>query len=345
MSDGENVTTPDYGPYDGSPCSITDLKDFNRVFLPTIYSLVFVLGIIGNGLVVAVLVKHRNRTNFTDICLFNLAVSDLVFILTLPFYFHYSVVGQWLLGDFMCRFASGCHSTGFFGSVFFMVAMTLDRYVVIMHAHKVAHYRTLRAGVAVSACVWTLSACVSLPSVLFTRVTNDSYGVHCYFEPENDAWKLYNIYSTNTLGLAIPLLVMIVCYSRIIPILLNMRSAKKHRAVKLIISIVIAFFLFWAPYNISLLLEHLMAPISDCATDARLFMSITVTETIAYTHCCLNPIIYAFVGQKFMRRALQLLRNWVPGVLLCSARVSSDSFSRKSSTMSRSSNTTSNFIM
>lgn len=286
---------------------------------------------------VAVLVKHRNQINLTDICLFNLAVSDLVFILTLPFYSHYSVVGKWPFGDLMCHLASGCHSTGFFGSIFFMVVMTLDRYVVIMHAHKVAHYRTLRAGVALSACVWTLSVCVSLPAVLFTRVTNDSHGVGCRFEPDNDVWRLYNIVSMNALGLAIPLLVMIVCYSRIIPILLNMRSAKKHRAVKLIISIVIAFFLFWSPYNISLLLKFLKAE-DDCDANARLLLSITVTETIAYCHCCLNPIIYAFVGQKFMRRVLQ----WVPGVLLCSTRESSDSSSRKSS---RSSDATSKFIM
>ncbi|XP_054477079.1 C-C chemokine receptor type 1-like isoform X2 [Anoplopoma fimbria] len=300
----------------------------------------------GNGLVVCVLVKHRNQTNLTDICLFNLAVSDLVFVVTLPFYAHYSMVGHWPFGDFMCRFASGSHNTGFFSSIFFMVVMTLDRYLVIMHTKKVAKYRTLRAGFALTAFVWTLSLCVSLPAILFTKVTNESNGLSCNYEPENKAWRLYNIFTMNVLGLVIPLLVMIVCYSRMIPILMNMMSTKKHHVVRLIISIVVAFFLFWAPYNISLFLEFLKSPAisGDCDSEANLKLSITVTETIAYTHCCLNPIIYAFVGQKFMGRVLRMLRKWVPGILLPSAREFSDSSHRKSSFMSRTS-VTSNLIM
>ncbi|XP_029307769.1 C-C chemokine receptor type 5-like isoform X2 [Cottoperca gobio] len=356
MSDeGENATLQDYylSYYDGSfneftPCDNIDLKNFGKVFLPTLYSLVFILGFIGNGLVVCVLVKHRNQTNLTDICLFNLALSDLLFVLTLPFYSHYSVVGQWTFGDFMCHFASGFHNTGFFSSIFFMVVMTLDRYVVIMHAHKVARYRTLRLGVALTVFVWMLSLCVSLPAIIFTKVTNESHGLACRFFSENDAWRLYNNFAMHVLGLVIPLLVMIVCYSRIIPLLVKMRTEKKHRVVKLIILIVISFFLFWAPYNITLFLGFLKSKgflSSNCSVEANLRLSTTVTETLAYTHCCLNPIIYAFVGQKFMKRALPLLKKCVPGILLPSTRDLSDSTYRKSSVMSRSSDVTSNFIM
>ena len=121
--------------------------------------------------------------------------------------------------------------------------------------------------------------------------------------------------------------------------LVNMRSAKKQRVVKLTLSIVITFFLFWAPYNLSLFLWFLKAKgllPNECSVETRLMLSITVTETVAYTHCCLNPIIYAFAGQKFMKRALPLLRKCVPGVLLPSNRDSSESSYRKGS-VSRSS--------
>uniref|UniRef100_A0A8C9YGU3 G-protein coupled receptors family 1 profile domain-containing protein n=1 Tax=Sander lucioperca TaxID=283035 RepID=A0A8C9YGU3_SANLU len=288
---------------DFAPCSNANLKDFGMVFLPTLYSMVFILGFLGNGLVVCVLVKHRNQTNLTDICLFNLALSDLLFVLTLPFYSHYSMVGQWTFGDFMCRFTSGSHNTGFFSSIFFMIVMTLDRYVVIMHTQKVARYRTVRLGIAMTVFVWMLSLCVSLPVIIFTKVTNDSQQQACSYVP-NDAWKSYHTLTINVLGLMIPLLVMIVCYSRIIPILVNMRSAKKHRVLP-----------------------------NNCNMESNLGLSVTVTETFAYTHCCLNPIIYAFVGQKFMKRALQLLRKWMPGILLPSNRDLSDSSYRKSSNM------------
>lgn len=294
---------------------------------------------------VCVLLKHRNQTNLTDICLFNLAVSDLLFILTLPLYAHFSVVGEWTFGDFMCHFTTVFHNTGFFSSIFFMVVMTLDRYVVILHAHTVARYRTLRTGITLAAVVWMLSLSVSVPAIIFTKVTNQSYGLSCHYVPENYAWKLYNLFATNILGLVIPLLVMVACYSRIIPTLLKMRSAKRHRVVKLIISIVVAFFLFWAPYNICLFVSFLKFKGNlQCDLDVSLKLAIAVTETFAYSHCCLNPIIYAFVGQKFMKRALQLLKNWVPGLHLPSTGDLSDSSFRKSSVMSRSSDVTSTVI-
>ncbi|XP_063342926.1 C-C chemokine receptor type 2-like, partial [Pelmatolapia mariae] len=284
----------------------------SQVFLATLYSLIFILGFIGNGLVVCVLVKHRLQCNLTDICLFNLALSDLLFIFTLPFYSHYARVGQWTFGDFMCRLLSGSHHTGFFSSIFFMVVMTLDHYMIIVHAHRVARYRTKRAAIILTVLVWMLSMFVSLPDFIFTQeIQEKSQKIRCNYPQESKVWEHYNLFTTNVLGLLIPLLVMVGCYFRIIPTLVSIRTAKKHRIVKLIICIVVAFFLLWAPYNISRFLKFLQEkgkiPRSD-SWDKNLRLSVVVTEALAYTHCCLNPIIYAFVREKFVKRALQQLK-------------------------------------
>ncbi|XP_031598564.2 C-C chemokine receptor type 2-like isoform X2 [Oreochromis aureus] len=345
----EQTTAYNYDEYengfgDYSPTNFSDVQGFSQVFLTTLYSLVFTLGFIGNGLVVYVVVKHRNQSNLTDICLFNLALSDLLFVFTLPFYSHYARVGQWTFGDFMCHLLSGSHQTGFFSSIFFMVVMTLDRYVIIVHAHRVARYRTMRAAIILTVLVWMLSLFVSLPDFIFTQeIKKDSQKNRCSYPEDSKVWERYNLFTTNVLGLVIPLLVMVGCYSRIIPTLVNMRTAKKHRIVKLIICIVVAFFLLWAPYNISRFLKFLQEKekIPGIDTwDKNIRLSVVVTEAFAYTHCCLNPIIYAFVGQKFTRRALKLLKNFVPGI-----RNLSDSSFRRSSVISKSSEVTSTYIM
>lgn len=372
------VTSADYsGYYDYDinsthfVCEQDDMRTFSKGFLVTIYTLVFILGFLGkcinkapktlllqtilpgtnmlisfflkgNGLVVCVLVKHRNQTNMTDMCLFNLAFSDLLFLLTLPFYIHYTLIGKWTFGDFMCRFLSCSHHTGFFSSIFFMVIMTLDRYVVIMYAHKVARYRTTKACFSLIVLIWIVSFCVSLPTFIFTKLENDGETVGCFYRPESEIWVYYDLFATNILGLLIPMLVMVACYSRIIPTLVKMRTAKRHRIVKLIISIVIVFFLFWAPYHISRFLKFLYSTdlmASGCSVEMNLKVSTIVSEAIAYTHCCLNPIIYAFVGQKFMRRAMHLLKKWAPGPVSFK-----ESSFRRSSVMSRSS-VTSTVIM
>ncbi|KAM9309898.1 C-C chemokine receptor type 2-like isoform 2-T2 [Pholidichthys leucotaenia] len=302
-----------------SPCVYYDLKNFEQVFLPSLYSLVFIVGFIGNGLVACVLVKHRDQTNFADICLFHLALSDLTFVFTLPFYSHYTMVNQWTFGDFMCRFISVSHQSSYLSGILFMVLMTMDRYVVIMHAHTAAHYWSVRAGVILTVFVWMLSLCISLPSFIFTKVINESQELRCEYPPENYQCKHYDLFVNNIVGLVIPFLVMAVCYSMIIPRLVKMRLSKKNRIVKLIICIITVFFLFWAPYNISLFLQFLQEKydiLLRCTLDKHVRLSIQVTQAIAYSHCCLNPILYAFVSERFMRRVLQLLKQWLP----CSGR-------------------------
>lgn len=297
---------------------------------------------------VCVLVKHRKQTNLTDICLFNLALADLLFALTLPLHTHYAVIGEWVFGDFVCRVSKVSHAIGFFGSVFFIMVMTLDRYVVILHSFTAGWYRTLRAGVAITVSVWTLSLTVSLPALVFSKVTNESYGKACRYVPENKSWNTYQLFADTLLGLVLPLMVMVGCYSRIIPKLVTMKSAKKYRVVRLIIAIMVTFFLFWTPYNIYLVLEYLKnerVPVdSECTLDSSLKLANVLTVALAYTHCCLNPFLYAFVGQKFAKRVLQLLRSWIPSGLHPHFAYVSESSSRRSSIMSRSSEVVSTFI-
>nr|XP_061802884.1 C-C chemokine receptor type 5-like [Nerophis lumbriciformis] len=315
--------------------------DFSFVFITVLYSLVFILGFIGNALVVSVVVRYRNQTTLTDICLVNLALSDLLFIVTLPLFTHYTLVKEWTHGGFLCHFAGGCKSTGFFSSIFILVVMTVDRYVVILHSAKVAKYCTVRTGVALTAVVWLLSLCVSIPAFIFTKETKESYGIGCSYEPDNMVWKVYNISANNVVGLVLPLLVMVLCYSRIIPVLMRMRSSKKQKIVKLIVAIVVVFFLLWTPYNISVFLYFLQTELkllNDCNSIKNVKLSVMVSEALALTHCCLNPIIYAFLGQKFMRRCKLLLNQCAPGMKHSSR--DSDNFFKKSSVVIRSSEST-----
>ncbi|KAM6968162.1 uncharacterized protein FYW47_006871 [Aplochiton taeniatus] len=346
-------TTDDYGDYysDSSsghepPCNSSGVIAFGRVFLPTLYSLVFILGFLGNALVVCVLVKYRRHANMTDVCLLNLAVADLLFVVALPLMGSYASLGRWIFGGFLCRLTYSFFVLGFYGSILFLVAMTLDRYVVIVHAHTAAaHRRSKRTGAVVSLVVWLLSALASLPILAFVQ-TEGGHGPTCAPAFPKDAyWRQFVSLEMNVLGLLLPLLVMVACYSRILPTLVSMRSSKRHRAVRLILLIVVVFFLFWAPYNVAVFLKVLEKNVlHDCEESNSINVALQVTETIAFSHCCLNPIIYAFAGQKFMRRALSLLKRWLPHWCF-PAQLSRELSERALSVMSRSSEGTSTVVV
>ncbi|KAG7335620.1 hypothetical protein KOW79_000313 [Hemibagrus wyckioides] len=312
-SDYYNLTPGDYSPH-----NTNNIKAFSRVFLPTIYSIVFIVGLIGNGLVLCVLVKYHKRSNMSDVCLFNLALSDLLFLLSLPFWAHYAAITQWVFGRFMCHAVTALYMLGYYGSIFFMMLMTIDRYAVIVHTHTslLSKYRSVRAIIALILFTWTLSLVASLPNIIFsqTSMSNKPNESTCSFEHPNPKWRLFFYIELNILSLIIPLSVMVFCYSRIIPILMSMKSQKKHKAVRLILVLVSVFFIFWTPYNVVIFLKflHQLGYINTSQWYQDLNMAMEWVESIAFTHCCLNPIIYAFVGQRFRNLFLKILKEWFP---------------------------------
>ncbi|XP_043820818.1 C-C chemokine receptor type 5 [Dromiciops gliroides] len=311
-------TTPFYYPdYDfEEPCQKPDVKYTASRLLPPLYSLVFISGFVGNALVFLVLIRCKKLKSMTDIYLLNLAISDLLFIVTLPFWAHYAA-DQWVFGDSLCKMLTGFYHMGFFGGVFFIIFLTIDRYLAIVHAVFALKARTVTFGILTSVTIWVVVGFASLPAIIFTKSQKENIQYTCspHFPLHQFAfWKNFQTLKMNLLGLVLPLFVMIFCYSGIIKTLLRCRNEKKkHKAVRLIFVIMIIYFLFWAPYNIVLLLHTFQASfgLDNCESSKRLDRAMQITETLGMTHCCINPVIYAFVGEKFRRYLSTFFRKYI----------------------------------
>ncbi|PNJ31802.1 CCR2 isoform 4, partial [Pongo abelii] len=103
----EEVTT--FFDYDyGAPCHKFDVKQIGAQLLPPLYSLVFIFGFVGNMLVVLILINCKKLKCLTDIYLLNLAISDLLFLITLPLWAH-SAANEWVFGNAMCKLFTGLY--------------------------------------------------------------------------------------------------------------------------------------------------------------------------------------------------------------------------------------------
>uniref|UniRef100_F6PTF7 CX3C chemokine receptor 1 n=1 Tax=Equus caballus TaxID=9796 RepID=F6PTF7_HORSE len=297
-------------------CNMEDIVVFGTAFLSVVYSLVFVFGLVGNLLVIFSLSNSRKRKSITDIYLLNLALSDLLFVATLPFWTHYLRSEQGF-HNAVCKLTTAFFFIGFFGGIFFITIISIDRYLAIVLAANSMNNRTVTHGVTISLGVWAAAILVAAPQFMFTKQKeNECLGD--YPEVLQDIWPVLRNVEANALGFLLPLLILIYCYFRIMRTLFSCKNRKKAKAIKLILLVVIVFFLFWTPYNIMIFLEtlNLYDFFPDCDMKRDLKLAIGVTETIAFIHCCLNPIIYAFAGEKFRRYLSHLYRKCL-AVLCC----------------------------
>ncbi|XP_042873443.1 neuropeptide SIFamide receptor-like [Penaeus japonicus] len=99
-----------------------------RTILCLSYGLVFVLGLIGNCFVIAVVFRTPRMRTVTNFFIANLAVADvLVIVFCLPATLISNIYYPWMLGWVMCKFVAYVQGVSVSASVNSLVAVSLDR--------------------------------------------------------------------------------------------------------------------------------------------------------------------------------------------------------------------------
>ncbi|KAM9353147.1 C-C chemokine receptor type 5-like [Symphorus nematophorus] len=252
----------------------------------------------------------------TDVCLLNLAVADLLLVCSLPFLAH-QAQDQWIFGDVMCKMVLGIYHISFYCGIFFISLMSIDRYLAVVHAVYAMRARTRSFGMIAAAVTWLAGFFASFPDLIFLKQQSVVNGSEfCFPEyPRGDSdgshfWRVFGLFKMNILGLFVPVIIMGFCYSQIIWRLLNSQSSKRQ-AIRLVLTVVAVFFCCWVPYNIASFFQalELLDTYTECESSKAIRLALQVTEAIAYSHSCLNPILYVFVGEKFRRHLIRLINR------------------------------------
>ncbi|XP_076858284.1 C-X-C chemokine receptor type 4b isoform X2 [Brachyhypopomus gauderio] len=294
-------------------CDIAISHDFQRIFLPTVYGIIFVLGIVGNGLVVLVMGFQKKSTNMTDKYRLHLSVADLLFVLTLPFW-AVDAVSSWYFGGFLCKAVNMIYTVNLYSSVLILAFISLDRYLAVVHATNSQSKRRLLADRVIYVAVWLPAMLLTVPDLVFAKVQSTGVRDICerIYPHDANVWKSVFRFQHIIVAFVLPGLVILVCYCIIISRLSKGSKGQtlKRRALKTTVILILCFFICWLPYCVGILVDTLMmlnVITPSCYLDQTLQKWIFLTEALAYFHCCLNPILYAFLGVKFSKSARSTL--------------------------------------
>ncbi|XP_004479323.2 atypical chemokine receptor 2 [Dasypus novemcinctus] len=317
-----------------APCRKEAVVAFGQSFLPAFYGLVFAFGLAANLLLLGVLLRRAPRRRVAEVYLLNLAVSNLLFVVTLPFW-GVSMAWHWVFGSVLCKLVSTLYTINFYSGIFFISCLSLDQYLEIVHAWPCHRHRTRAKTLLLVLGVWAAALAVSVPDMVFVRTHEAPKGVwHCHadFGGHGAAWKLFLRFQQNLLGFLLPFLAMVIFYARIGCVLRRLRPPGRGRALRVAAGLVLAFFALWGPYNLTLLLHSLLdlQVFGDCEASRRLDYALQVTESVAFLHCCFSPVLYAFSSRRFRQRLKALLaaalgRQLAPGAAWAAPPDSSES--------------------
>lgn len=88
----------------GEVCDSHQGANFGPIFIPVLYSVAFVVGVLGNGLLLLLLMKNRKAWSVTDSFIFHLSVADVLLLFTLPLWAAQAFqVDGWTFGTPLCK--------------------------------------------------------------------------------------------------------------------------------------------------------------------------------------------------------------------------------------------------
>lgn len=186
------------------------------VVTAVVYTIVFIVGLVGNTLAIYVVVRYVKMKTVTNMYILNLAFADEIYILGIPFLGTNSVLSYWPYGDFLCKVCMTADAMSQFASTFSLTVMSIDRYLAVVHPIRSAKWRKPQVAKVFSAMVWVVSFLIVLPVTIFSDVQEEFNTCNITWPEPNELWSIAFILYTSILSFFGPLVVICLCYLLIV---------------------------------------------------------------------------------------------------------------------------------
>ncbi|KAM4665090.1 LOW QUALITY PROTEIN: galanin receptor type 2 [Discoglossus pictus] len=293
--------------------SSSDSYHPESVLIPVLYSLIFLVGTVGNSLVMAVLLRNGKMNNTTNLFILNLGVADLCFIIfCVPFQATIYTLDSWVFGPFMCRAVHFFIYLTMYASIFTLTTVSLDRYLAIRYPLRSRELRTPRNALMAITLIWSLSLVFSGPYLSYYQERQLENLTVCHPVWQDENRKIMDL-CTFVFSYVIPVLILSLTYARTIRYLwtsvdpieyMSESKRAKRRVTRMIIIVAVLFCLCWLPHHLVILCFWSGFFQLNNFTYALRILS----HLVSYANSCVNPVVYALVSKHFRKGFRKIFR-------------------------------------
>lgn len=299
-------------------CSAAQLP-LSDIYLPAFYFIIFFVGVSGNFFVIWVMCGKHRRSRLVDTFIVNLAVADLVFVVTVPLWAVSAAQHHhWPFGDGMCKFSSYIIAVNRLSNIFFLTCMSIDRYLVVVRMMDSRYLKRGQLIRVVCGVVWASSFILGIPSLVYRSMVLEENTMLCVEDKESTIFQGLSLV-TLFLTFFLPVSFILFCYGSILTRLQKQNGvggsrteARRRHSVKMVFTIIAVFVVSWVPFNFFksiLIISELWAVILSCETKSLLTRGLILSSCLAFLNSCANPIIYIFLDHSFRGRVSALLQG------------------------------------
>ncbi|NXW74257.1 GPR34 protein, partial [Hirundo rustica] len=299
-------------------CSLDDNNSLSLALI-VFYSIVFVVGLVGNiTALFAFLCVHQKR-NSIQVYLLNVAVADLLLIFCLPFRILYHATNRWMFGQIFCKVVGTLFYTNMYISIVLLGLISLDRYIKINKSVKRPKMLTTTRSVQICWTVWAIALTgfivVVAPSFLNTEVTNSTKCFH--YRSKQNAEKTEAILNYITVLIFwIVFFLLILSYVKIAKNLLkisrrraNFPNAGKYtQTARNSFIVLIIFTICFVPYHmfrVVYITSQLQSP--SCYWTEIIHTCNEVMLIFSSFNSCLDPVMYFLMSRSVRKTVFQLI--------------------------------------
>ncbi|NXB98113.1 GPR55 protein, partial [Orthonyx spaldingii] len=298
-------------------CNFSDIDELAWTWQLGISIPTFIIGLVLNTLALFVFCRFWRKQTKTSVYMINLALADVLLLLSLPLKLYYSVHK---MSGLLCAFIQAPYFVNTYTSIFIIVCITVDRYICIRHPFEGRANQSPRWAVLICCFIWAVAWICSSPQFVFHKKDP----IKCFHNMSEQTWSVPFIVSLEIFGFLIPLAVMVFCSAKTICILLNHRSQDKENveergSLRVIVMNLMVFLVCFTPVHLGIFLQCLVRQqvIVDCSLRRSISLFLQVSMTFANLNCCLDAIFYYFAAKEFrnttqLRRVIELCLVFKP---------------------------------
>ncbi|XP_029015641.1 suppressor of SWI4 1 homolog [Betta splendens] len=281
-------------------------KNFQVVLLPYVYGVEFVVALTGNLFALRLLVVRERRNWHTGVVLScNLAISDLLYVLTLPLLIvYYSMQKHWIFGELACKMERFLFTCNLYVSIFFIMAISVNRCVALACPFFTRSYVEPVHVKIISVTIWVVVAVMSCPVLKFASVcpdrrTNGTSSVCVSFCADAEAKNhfTYKLFLA-VFGCIVPFLVTFTSYCVVIRVVwrnVSVTRLERRKVAILVSSVILLYASSFLPYHYFQTYTFYLRTKSvfiSTPSECWIHSMYQVSKGLASANMCIHPILY-----------------------------------------------------